>query len=172
MVTVVPERTHLWPMTVVVDIANVMGARADGWWKDRARAAARLCREVGDLSGRGLTAAELPAEVAGVLEGGIEGDRVYPVWVLVLEGAARKAVEPLALVDPDGKELVLPMNLEDLGPWARLVLAPGSGDDAIAKEAADLQGCRIVVTADRELRRRCEQAGAFIAGPRWLLGLL
>jgi hypothetical protein len=54
----------------------------------------------------------------------------------------------------------------------RLVLAPGSGDDAIAREVGDLQGCRLVVTADRELRRRCEQAGAIAAGPRWLLDLL
>jgi hypothetical protein len=143
-------------VSVVVDVANVMGARADGWWKNRAGAAARLCREVGDLSSRGLAAGELPAGTAGVLEGGTGGDRVYPVWVPVLEGAARGAVT------------VVP----DLGSWVRLVLAPGSGDDAIAQEAADLHGCRIVVTADRELRRRCEQAGAMVTGPRWLLGLL
>jgi len=29
-----------------------------------------------------------------------------------------------------------------------------------------------VVTADRELRRRCAAAGAAVAGPGWLLGLL
>jgi 8-oxo-dGTP diphosphatase len=152
---VLPEPIQPVPMTIVVDIANVMGARADGWWKDRARAAARLCREVGDLSRRGLAAGELPAEVAG-----IDSDRVYPHWVLVLEGAARRAAMPEVAVDGD------------LGPAVRLVLAPGSGDDAIAREAADLQGCRLVVTADRELRRRCEQAGAIVTGPRWLLDLL
>ncbi len=35
---------------VVVDVANVMGARADGWWRDRPGAAARLCREVKALA--------------------------------------------------------------------------------------------------------------------------
>ena len=30
------------PSTLVVDAANVVGARPDGWWKDRAGAAARL----------------------------------------------------------------------------------------------------------------------------------
>jgi hypothetical protein len=157
-VTVVPEPIHAVPLSIVVDIANVMGARADGWWKNRAQAAARLCREVGDLSSRGLAARELPAGVAGV-----DSDRVYPHWVLVLEGAARRAAVP----DDEPDE-----NFRDLGPAVRLVLASGSGDDAIAREAADLQGCRIVVTADRELRRRCEQAGAVVTGPRWLLGLL
>jgi hypothetical protein len=29
-----------------------------------------------------------------------------------------------------------------------------------------------VVTADRELRQRCLAAGASVAGPGWLLGLL
>jgi hypothetical protein len=191
VVTVVPEPIQAVLVTIVVDIANVMGARANGWWKDRARAAARLCREVGDLSSRGLAARDLPAEVAGV-----DRDRVYPHWVLVLEGAARRAAMPeVVLADHD---LVLPatlapddalseawlrkrgvpgpdepdVNFRDLGSLARLVLAPGSGDDTIAREAADLQGRRLVVTADRELRRRCEQAGAAVAGPRWLLGLL
>jgi hypothetical protein len=148
-VTVVPEPIEA--VSVVVDIANVMGARADGWWKDRARAASRLCHEVRELSGKGLAASELPADVARA------GDRLYPQWVLVLEGAARGAADD---------------ETAGLGPRVRLVLAPGSGDDAIAREAADLPGRRLVVTADRELRRRCEQAGAVVAGPRWLLGLL
>jgi 8-oxo-dGTP diphosphatase len=33
-------------------------------------------------------------------------------------------------------------------------------------------GARLVVTADRELRSRCEAVGAAVVGPRWLLGLL
>ena len=53
---------------LVVDGANVVGSRPDGWWRDRAGAAARL-------HGR-LATASLPV------------DRV----VLVLEGAARPGV--------------------------------------------------------------------------------
>ena len=134
-------------ISIIVDIANVMGARADGWWKDRAGAAARLCREIATVAARGLP------------PGGID---VYPAgktyWVLVLEGAARRAAE----LD----------DLSDARPAVRLVLAPGSGDDTIAARARDLQGQRLVVTADRELRRRCEQAGATVMGPRWLLNML
>jgi len=172
-VTVVPDRSPgddvgfsasgTGELSIVVDIANVMGARADGWWKDRAAAAARLCREVGGLSRRGLAASDLPAGLAGVAG---DGDRAYPHWVLVLEGAARRA----ALIPEEGSESH--QSYPGLGPLARVVLAPGSGDDTIAAQARDLQGYRLVVTADRELRRRCEQAGAMIAGPRWLLGLL
>jgi hypothetical protein len=184
VVTVVPDRSRgddtefstsgIDELSIVVDIANVMGARADGWWKNRAQAAARLCRAVGDLSLQGLAAADLPAGLAGAAG---DGDRAYPHWVLVLEGAARGAAIQVDLPDSDRVLAILApdepdVNFRDLGPLVRLVLAPGSGDDAIAREAADLPGCGLVVTADRELRRRCEQAEATVVGPRWLLGLL
>jgi hypothetical protein len=54
----------------------------------------------------------------------------------------------------------------------RVVLAPGSGDDAIVAVVRELPGRRVVVTADRELRERCVAAGATILGPGWLLALL
>ena len=48
--------------TLIVDGANVVGSRPDGWWRDRAGAAARLHAR--------LLAADLPyAEVVLVLEG-------------------------------------------------------------------------------------------------------
>ena len=50
--------------------------------------------------------------------------------------------------------------------------AGGSGDDLIARLAADLPGRRLVITADRELRGRAQAAGAAVTGPRWLLGQL
>ena len=55
---------------LVVDAANVVGSRPDGWWKDRAGAARRLHER--------LLVADLPH------------DRV----VLVLEGAAKGGVRP------------------------------------------------------------------------------
>ncbi|MDO9458021.1 NYN domain-containing protein [Nocardioides sp.] len=59
------------PATVlVVDGANVVGARPDGWWKDRAGAALRLHEQ--------LMTADVPHEVV----------------VLVLEGAAKGGVRP------------------------------------------------------------------------------
>ncbi|MEU7719440.1 NTP pyrophosphohydrolase [Streptomyces tibetensis] len=66
--------------------------------------------------------------------------------VLVVEGAAR------------GVESV---------PGVRVSSAPGSGDDHIVEVVASA-GERpvLVVTADRELRRRVGELGAEVAGPR------
>src|SRR3954454_10192700 len=56
------------PRVLVVDGANVVGSRPDGWWRDRARAAARL-------HGRLAVA-----------------DTSYDEIVLVLEGQAKAGV--------------------------------------------------------------------------------
>jgi 8-oxo-dGTP diphosphatase len=145
---------------VVVDVANVMGARADGWWRDRAGAARRLCLEVMALSKRRDAKTPEGAEVAA--------------WVLVLEGQAREAV---ALLAEELNELDEGLEKREDGAPAlvRLVEAPGSGDDTIVSLVADAlarsESCQ-VVTADRELRRRCEELNASVVGPGWLLRLL
>ena len=145
--------TAIWihEPTVVVDVANVMGARADGWWRDRAGAALRLSLEVFDLAARGVPADRMPP---GLPAAGGAG----PGWVLVLEGRARAAA---ARIPADS-------------PLVRVISAPGSADDAIVAEVASLPeaGSCLVVTADRELRRRCEALGAAVAGPGWLLEML
>lgn len=167
-------------LTIIVDVANVMGARPDGWWKDRAAAALRLRREVSALAERGLVVTDLPREALGE---GPAGERCFPNWVLVLEGKARAAAAAdhhgsLAIAEPAQGEVSAEGGYGSRQDPAaavalvRLVLAPGSGDDTLAELAADLGGRRVVVTADRELRRRCEQAGAVVTGPRWLLELL
>ncbi|GGQ56612.1 NTP pyrophosphohydrolase [Streptomyces althioticus] len=66
--------------------------------------------------------------------------------VLVVEGAAR------------GVESV---------PGVRVDPAPGSGDDRMVELVAEAGGRPVlVVTADRELRRRVTELGAEVAGPR------
>ena len=67
---------------LLIDAANVVGSRPDGWWRDRAGAAARFCRQV-----RAATSAE----------------RLAPPVVVVLEGAARAGAEENTL---DGVEVV------------------------------------------------------------------
>ncbi|MDP9428139.1 MAG: hypothetical protein M3Q47_04345 [Actinomycetota bacterium] len=74
-------------VVLLVDAANVVGARPDGWWRDRAGATSRLLWRLAPLPGR-----ELPAPGGGRL--------VCGEVVAVVEGAAR-AVEP-----PDGVTLV------------------------------------------------------------------
>jgi 8-oxo-dGTP diphosphatase len=135
--------------TIVVDVANVMGARPDGWWRDRAGAAVRLHTEIAALAASGR--AVLPAETGGT------GEADRPEFVMVLEGAANAAGSRLKDAPADR---------------VRVVHAPGHGDDTIVAVVRDLPGRRVVVTADRELRDRCEAAGAEVRSPGWLLGLL
>ena len=120
---------------VVVDAANVIGSVPDGWWKDRAGAAARLLAAVGDLQARGM-----PGPVLDLPEG-----LWFPGFVVVVEGAARAVAEP--------------------EPPLRLVRADGSGDDAVALLANQLAGSghRVTVaTSDRELAERSRRAGASV----------
>ena len=60
------------PDVLVIDGANVVGSRPDGWWRDRAGAAARLHRQL------------------------LAGPRLAPRVVLVLEGRARSGVPETA----------------------------------------------------------------------------
>ena len=131
------------PATIVVDVANVMGSRPDGWWRDRAGAAVRLHADIAALATRSAASGRpiLPDQADP------------PCFVMVLEGAARAAAA----------------RIED-GP-VRVVRADGSGDDAIVALVRELPGRRYVVTADRELQRRCVAAGAAILRPGWLIGL-
>jgi hypothetical protein len=155
-------------VTLIVDGANVMGSRADGWWRDRAGAMARLHGELAALAARGIAgpvpggrdAQEADPGPAGPGEaarreadaGEAAPGRWFPRIVLVVEGRARKVLD---LVEPDR--------------GVQVVAARGEGDDEIAGLAGRLPGYRVAVTADRELRRRSEAAGAAVAGPGWLI---
>ena len=79
-------------MTVLlVDAANVVGSRPDGWWRDRAGATSRLLDRLGGLAGRTLPGPDdRPVRVTAV--------------VAVVEGQARAAPAPdgLRVVRADG----------------------------------------------------------------------
>jgi hypothetical protein len=100
------------PVVLVVDVANVMGSRPDGWWRDRAAAAARLLAEIAPLRGTVVTTPD-----------GVEltVDRI----LAVLEGRARDAQAPegveavRATADGDTAVVAVATELRDAG---RLVL--------------------------------------------------
>jgi 8-oxo-dGTP diphosphatase len=131
--------------TIVVDVANVMGSRPDGWWRDRPGAAVRLHAELAALATRSRPV--------------LPDDTEPEAFVMVLEGATKAAAARINAAQDDANPV-------------RVVQADGSGDDAIVALVRELSGRRVVVTADRELRRRCEAAGAEVFGPSWLIGLL
>ena len=166
-------REALLPLTIIVDGANVMGSRPDGWWRDRAGAARRLRDQLAVLRAGGVTG--LPETMQAP-----DLERWFPDIVLVVEGAARSVAAAHA-AGPRRGDGSGPPGGEDgrrrparepsaAGGAVRVIAAPGSGDDTIAEVAADLAGRRLVVTADRELRARCVAAGASVTGPSWLLG--
>jgi 8-oxo-dGTP diphosphatase len=170
-------------VTIVVDVANVMGSRPDGWWRDRAGAAVRLHADLVRLAASGRA---VPP-----------GETDPPDFVMVLEGASKAAAARLSAASPPAASPPAASPPAASPPAAsppaasppaaspsasppggarpgevRVVLAPGSGDDAIVAVVRELPGHRVVVTADRELRERCVAAGATTLGPGWLLGLL
>lgn len=146
-----PAFANTWPRlrrclrrpVLVVDAANVMGSRADGWWRDRAGAAARLRDQVARL--------DAVADMGPF-------DLAYPEKIVVVEGKARD-IGPGA----DGGDAVRVVSAPHEGDDTIVdTVAAIAGPDVLC----------VVVTADRGLRRRVGAKGAEVTGPRWLLNQL
>ncbi|ASR35390.1 ADP-ribose pyrophosphatase [Prauserella marina] len=136
-------------LVLVVDAANVVGSRPDGWWRDRAGAALRLRDRLSLLGPAGIPAAD-----AGL--NGLVGWRWWPRVLLVVEGKA--SATPAA-------------------PGVEVITARADGDTAIVETAEAARNERprdhvVVVTADRELKERVRAVGAVVAGPSALLTAL
>lgn len=127
---------------VVLDVANIMGSRPDGWWRDRAGAAGRVLAGAVHVLGAGGAIAVLA----------------------VLEGRSRTAAVPPApglevvLAPGEGDDTIVEVALRCLArPGTR---AGGPGAPAV-----------VVVTADRGLRRRLPGPVEPV-GPRWWFDLV
>jgi 8-oxo-dGTP diphosphatase len=156
-----------WPMlrdelardvTLVVDTANLLGSRPDGWWRDRAGSTSRLLAELDLLARDGLPATDL----------GLPGAVRWPDVVAVVEGEARDASLPQAPgADPAPPVL--------RAPGVTVVAAPADGDAEIVRvvgAARDAGREVVVVTADRGLVARIEELGARVLGPGRIRALL
>lgn len=136
-------------LVLLVDAANVVGSRPDGWWRDRAAAARRLRDRLAVLTHSGVRAAELGLRPAGSW-------LWWPRVLLVVEGQARETAGI---------------------PEVEVVAAATDGDSEIVRATRDCRRARprdhvVVVTADRALRERVRADGGDIAGPAALLDLL
>ena len=146
-----PGFASSWPMlrtllderpAIVVDAANVVGSVPNGWWKDRAGAAARLRDRLVDLA--------VPAENLG-----IGATTWFPEVSLVVEGQAR-AIESeeshvrVVRADAAGDDAII-------DEAARLL--------SIGRSVT-------VVTSDRGLTARVEALGARVLSAGWLLRAL
>ncbi|MGX5697962.1 hypothetical protein ACWKWP_17345 [Agromyces soli] len=161
---------HAVEVRLIVDVANVMGSRPDGWWRDRAGAAERLLATLEPLVGR-----VVDLEQAG---------RVRLVeLVAVTEGRARDASAPgpgirVVAAPADGDSTIVELageaarELEGAAPEAaREQLGDATGTRRGPGDAVEASGALalrpLVVTADRGLRERLP-AAALVAGPGWL----
>jgi hypothetical protein len=116
---------------VVVDAANVVGSRPDGWWRDRAGATARLRDRLAGLGARGLGELPPPLDVLLVVEGAARGVRpVDGVRVLdaprsgddaivaLLESEPADRVRVVVTADRGLRERVIRLGATVLGPRA------------------------------------------------------
>lgn len=135
------------PAHLIIDAANVVGSRPDGWWHGRLAAARAFHDELAVFAGSGLEPWSWPqhSRVVGL-------GWVYPGVTMVVEGVARG--------------IDVPADSE-----VRVVRAAGSGDDALV-DVVRAHPHAVVVTADRELRERVGLLGADVVGPRWLRDLI
>ncbi|ROS54209.1 NUDIX domain-containing protein [Frigoribacterium sp. PhB24] len=162
---------------VVVDVANVLGSRPDGWWRDRAGATNRFLDAVsrgvghgvaeslvvsGGDRGRAAVASRRSAADASTADSGAFADASTaeppgaPTWrwpgmTVVVEGDARA--------------------VGDTFPGLTVVRAEADGDSAIVARVRELRAVSgsasrvVVVTADRALADRAVAAGATVVGP-------
>ncbi|QGW25937.1 MULTISPECIES: NUDIX domain-containing protein [unclassified Dietzia] len=153
------------PVELVVDVANVLGSRPDGWWRDRAGATARLLAELSTTMPRTV---ELPdgfgwvARAHAVIEGAARrAEHSGPFVVHRASGSGDDAIVDLATdlaTDP------APGRHADLDTGA--AAAPAGGGTGGAEPGGSRRV--VVVTADRGLRARLPQ-GVVAVGPRVLL---
>lgn len=121
---------------VVLDVANVMGSRPDGWWRDRAGAAERVLSDAGRvllagravavlavLEGRARTATVPSAPgLEMVLAPGEGDDTIVDVVVRAVEALAGGAAVVVVTADRGLRER-LPVAASAVGPrwWFDLV---------------------------------------------------
>lgn len=135
-----PElRTMLRRLILVVDAANVVGSRPDGWWADRRGATTRLRDHLADVAHEGLAAEALD----------LPGHAWFPHSVLVTEGAAR------GVETTEGVEVLSATGSGDDAIVAAVAERIGTPDTVIR-----------VATADRRLGSRVAELGAQVVSPR------
>ncbi|MEV4463616.1 hypothetical protein AB0J51_08335 [Micromonospora echinofusca] len=126
---------------LIVDAANVVGSRPDGWWRDRAGATARLRDSLAPVAAAGLPPQlPPPVEVVLVVEGrardvpGTAGVRVVAApgsgddAVVDLVAAAPQRRRLVVTADRELRERVTAQGAEVYGPrWLRDGTTPSGG---------------------------------------------
>lgn len=126
-----PGFASSWPLLagprtrLLVDVANVMGSRPDGWWRDRAAAAQRLVAQLEPVPG----AVQAPdGSLIDIVHAAIEGKGVHasadnPALIVTRDGTADDALARIArsgdlvvTADRGLRERVTAVGAEVIGP--------------------------------------------------------
>ncbi|SCF13837.1 hypothetical protein GA0070607_6008 [Micromonospora coriariae] len=115
---------------LIVDGANVVGSRPNGWWRDRAAAAALLRDSLAPVASSGL-----PARLAAPVE-----------VVLVVEGAARDVpgIDAVRVVSAAGSGDDTVVDLVEAAPLRRRLVITADRElrDRVAALGAEVYGPR------------------------------
>ena len=97
------------PETVlIVDAANVVGSRPDGWWRDRAGATARLRDRLTGIAAAGLADVAPPVRVVLVVEGAARGVPAVPgVAVVAAPGSGDDTIVEVVRAYPGRRRVVV-----------------------------------------------------------------
>ena len=119
-------------MRLLVDGANVVGSRPDGWWRDRPGAAARLVAQLSVLPGRTVAGSPVD-EVVVVLEGRARA------------GASEGVLDRVHVVHAaaSGDDAMV----ERCGPGVLLVTADRALGDRAGRTGAEVVGPGALLTA-------------------------
>lgn len=130
---------------LLVDVANVVGSRPDGWWRDRAGATSRFLLQLAPVAGRLLPAPDggrlIVSRIVAVVEGAARHVRAPDGITLVaapgsgddalVACAARSAgegVEVLVVTADRGLRARLPEGTAVTGPgWLLAILSHDAG---------------------------------------------
>ena len=148
------------PPTIVVDGNNVMGAAADGWWRDRQGAVLRLAGRLECYRARTGDGVLLVLDVPHpqLPEGGDGGSGEGPIGIRYPARRGRDAADDriVALLDE----------------WVAGTTGPTGGIGAAGAIGVAGDGGVVVVTSDRALAGRVAGRGARVVGAGAFLGRL
>jgi hypothetical protein len=117
-------------MRIVVDGANVVGSVPDGWWRDRAGAAARLRDALAAAGPAALAGAPDDAELVLVVEGAARGVPAVPgVRVIAADRSGDDAIVELLEREATGDDVVVTADRglrERVTALGARVVGPGS----------------------------------------------
>ncbi|MCL2781231.1 MAG: NUDIX domain-containing protein [Actinomycetia bacterium] len=137
------------PLRLIIDVANVVGSRPDGWWRDRPGAARRLRAALTRLARDGIAASALPWQAP------TSGSAALP-WQAPTSGSA--ALPPQA---PTSRPAALPRQAPTDGLAALPPRAPAGGLAVVLPQLIlVVEGAARVLAGERA-------DGSDATSPRW-----